>query len=99
MIKFKFFKIAVIYSATLSIFVFPGTDTFAEQVQISDLRSQGWSEIHRREEIKKFPGERPYENLPRIVQIVHFVFEKDGIKKYCWISYDSQRDRMDENCK
>jgi hypothetical protein len=97
--NFQIHKLAIVCSTAFAIFILTSTGTFAEQVKISDLRSQGWTEIARQEEIKKYPGERPYEKLIRVVQIVHFVFEKDGKKKYCWISYDSQRDELNEHCK
>ena len=97
--NFQIQKLLIVCSTAFAIFILTSTGTFAEQVKISDLRSQGWTEIARQEEIKKYPGERPYENLIRVVQIVHFVFEKDGKKKNCWISYDSQRDELNEHCK
>ena len=99
MIQFQCYKFAILCSAALCLFMVLGPSTLAEQFKISDLRSQGWNEIERREEIKKFPGERPYENLTRIIQLVHFIFEKGGVKKYCWISYDSQRDQVSDDCK
>ena len=99
MIKFQLHKVTIICTAVLGILTLTSAGTFAQQVQILDLRSEGWTEIEKWEEIKKFPGERPYENLTRVIQFVHFVFKKDGIKKYCWMSYDSQRDQVNEECK
>ena len=87
------------FCLTLMICLLPFTVESAEKVRIADLRSNGWSEIERREEIKNYPGDSPYENLTRVIQVIHFVFEKGGIKKFCWISYDSQRDQIRESCK
>ena len=84
---------------TLMIWLLTFTVGSAQKARITDLRSEGWTEIERREEIKKYPGERPYENLTRVIQVIHFVFEKDGMTKICWISYDSQRDQIRESCK
>ena len=84
---------------TLMICLLQFTVESAEKVRIADLRSDGWSEIERREEIKNYPGDTPYENLTRVIQVIHFVFEKDGMTKICWISYDSQRDQIRESCK
>ena len=84
---------------TLIIWLLPFTVGSAQKTRIADLRSEGWTEIERREEIKNYPGERPYENLTRVVQVIHFVFKKDGMTKICWISYDSQRDQIRESCK
>ena len=81
------------------IWLLPFTVGSAQKAQISDLRSEGWTEIERREEIKNYPGDSPYENLTRVIQVIHFVFEKDGMRKICWISYDSQRDQIRESCK
>ena len=88
-----------IFCLTLIIWLLPFTVGSAQKTRIADLRSEGWTEIERREEIKIYPGDRPYENLTRVIQMIHFVFEKDGITKICWISYDSQRDQIHENCK
>ena len=60
---------------TLIIWLLPFTVGSAQKTRIADLRSEGWTEIERREEIKNFPGERPYENLTRVIQVIHFVFE------------------------
>ena len=87
------------FCLTLMIWLLPLTVGSAEKVRIADLRSEGWTEIERREEIKKYPGDSPYENLTRVIQVIHFVFEKDGMTKICWISYDSQRDQIRESCK
>ena len=71
----------------------------AEETRIADLRTSGWSEIEKREETKKLPGEAPYENLTRVIQFTYFVFAKDSERKACWISYDSQRDEIREGCE
>ena len=84
---------------TLMICLLPFTVASSENLRIADLRSEGWTEIERREEIKKYPGDSPYENLTRVIQVIHFVFEKGGLTKVCWISYDSQRDQIRESCK
>ena len=81
------------------IWLLPFTVGSAQKARIADLRSEGWTEIERREEIKNYPGDSPYENLTRVIQVIHFVFEKDGMRKICWISYDSQRDQIRESCK
>jgi len=73
--------------------------SLAEESLIVVLRSSGWTEVGKREEIKKLPGETPYANLARVIQMTHFIFEKDGERKACWISYDSQRDQIREGCE
>ena len=71
----------------------------AGETSIAELRAMGWTEIEKRDEIKKLPGEAPYENLTRVIQVTHFVFEKDGARRACRISYDSQRDQIRESCE
>ena len=87
------------FSSTLIIWLLQFNIGSAQNIKIADLRSQGWTEIERREEIKNYPGDSPYENLTRVIQLTHFVFEKDKVKKFCWISYDSQRDQIREGCR
>ncbi len=70
-----------------------------EEIRIADLRSSGWTQIEKREEIKNLPGEAPYQILTRVVQVTHFVFKKGGERKACWISYDSQREQIREGCE
>ena len=72
-----------IFFLTLMIWLLPFTVGSAQKAQISDLRSEGWTEIERREKIKNYPGYNPYENLTRVIQVIHFVFEKDGMTKIC----------------
>ena len=87
-----------IFCLTLIIWLLLFTSGVAQKARIAELRSQGWVEIQRREEIKNYPGESPYENLTRVIHVIHFVFEKDSKTKICWISYDSQRDQIRESC-
>ena len=85
--------------STLVILSVAATTSSARELRIADLRTSGWSEIEKREEIIKLPGEAPYENLIRVIQFSYFVFEKGSERKTCWISYDSQRDEIQEGCK
>ena len=85
-------------SVLFYLFVLTGTGVAGENL-IAALRSLGWTEIEKREETKKLPGETPYENLARVIQVTHFVFQKDDERKACWISYDSQRDQIREGCE
>ena len=89
----------VVGSSTLVILSMTAAIISAGELRIADLRTSGWSEIEKREEIKKLPGEAPYENLTRVIQFSYFVFEKGSERKTCWISYDSQRDAIREGCE
>ena len=75
---------------------------FAGEVQkttIASLRASDWVEVERYEEKKKLPGLGRYKKLTRIVHITRFIFKKNGEKKSCWILYDSQLDKVRENCR
>ena len=71
---------------------------YAGEIRIANLRSSGWTEIEKREETTKLSGETPYRNLIRIIQTTYYIFHKEGKKIACWISYDSQRDKISEEC-
>ena len=86
------------FSLILVIWLLPLDVVTAQKYRITELRSQGWLEISRHSEVKNLPGDYPYENLTRVIQMVHFVFEKDGIRQSCSIIYDSQRDQIHEDC-
>lgn len=97
---FQSFLRLVKYAAAVPVILLPsGATGLDDESRIADLRSLGWTVIEKREETKKLPGEKPYNNLLRIIQVTYFVFEKDGERKACWISYDSQRDQIREGCE
>ena len=43
---------------------------------ITTLQAKGWKMVYKSEEIRELPGQPPYENLTREVQIVVYTFEK-----------------------
>ena len=70
-----------------------------EKTPIKSLRSSDWVEVERHEERRKLPGLGRYKKLTRNVHITRFIFEKNGERKKCWILYDSQLDKVRENCR
>ena len=66
---------------------------------ITALQAKGWVMIHKSEQIKQFPGQRPYKDLIREVQIVNYKFQKGNELMDCTINYDSQRDTYNEICR
>lgn len=86
-------------SAVLAILSMSFSAVHAGNLSIVDLRSAGWIEVKKYEEEQKLIGVPPYEKLTRVIHFTHFVFEKAGERKVCWISYDSQRDQVQEGCK
>ena len=75
------------------------SSALASESSINKLRKNQWREIKKVDEVKKLEGQGRYKNLTRVIHISHFVFEKAGKRKVCWISYDSQQDKIRENCK
>ncbi|MBT6096274.1 MAG: hypothetical protein HOH04_15420 [Rhodospirillaceae bacterium] len=66
---------------------------------IANLQAQGWKVIHKSEEKKELPGVAPYQDLKRIVQVIHYRLEKGDGLMICEATYDSQRERYDETCR
>lgn len=77
----------------------PGAGAGDPTRPIADLQANGWKVIEKKEEKKELPGLPPYENLTRVVQIVHYKLEKGAALMICQATYDSQRDRYDESCR
>ena len=75
------------------------SNSLASENLIAKLRTSGWQQVEKIDKIQRLNGQGPYKNLTRIVQVSHFVFEKKGERKACWISYDSQRDQINEGCR
>jgi len=66
---------------------------------IAGLQADGWRITEKREEKQTLPGIAPYENLTRVVQVVHYRLEKGNALMVCTATYDSQRDKYDETCR
>ncbi len=66
---------------------------------IARFQSAGWRIVEKREETKQLPGLPPYENLTRVVQVVHYRLEQgDGVMR-CTAEHDTQRDHYTETCR
>ena len=66
---------------------------------IYDLKKHGWKVVKQKSYIEVRTGISPYEDLKRRVQIVIKILQKAGEKYKCIIQYDSQTDRIEEECK
>ena len=66
---------------------------------IYDLKQHSWKVVKQKSYIEVRTGISPYEDLKRRVQIVIKILQKAGEKYKCIIQYDSQTDRIDEECK
>jgi hypothetical protein len=79
--------------------ILPASQADDGTLPMAKLQSAGWKVVEKREEKKELPGVAPYQNLVRLVQLVHFRLEKDGQVMRCTAEYDSQRDKYTEACR
>ena len=66
---------------------------------IYDLKKHGWKVVKQKSYIEVRAGISPYNNLKRRVQIMIYFLQKAGENYKCIIQYDSQTDRIEEECK
>ena len=66
---------------------------------IYDLKQHGCKGVKQKSYIEVHSGITPYNDLKRRVQIVIKTLQKEGEKYKCVIQYDSQTDRIEEECK
>ncbi len=66
---------------------------------VSGLRQAGWMVTEQQKRIERRPGLPPYEMLARVVHVTTFVLEKNGQRKRCRLTYDSQLDTIAEECR
>ena len=65
---------------------------------IAALQASGWKIVDKSEEKQHLPGLPPYENLKRVVQVVHYTLKKEDASMICTARYDSQRELYEETC-
>ena len=66
---------------------------------VYDLKKHGWKVVKQKSYIEVRAGISPYNNLKRRVQIMIYFLQKAGENYKCIIQYDSQTDRIEEECK
>ena len=86
------------------IFMFFFSPAIAEKnnsnpLTIYDLKKHGWKVVKQKSYIEVRAGISPYNNLKRRVQIMIYFLQKAGENYKCIIQYDSQTDRIEEECK
>lgn len=79
--------------------ILPASQADDGTLPMAKLQATGWKVVEKREEKKELPGIAPYQNLVRVVQLVHFRLEKDDQVMRCIAEYDSQRDKYTEACR
>ena len=68
-------------------------------LKIYELKKHGWKVIKQKSYIEVRSGIPPYNDLKRRVQIVINILQKAGEKYKCIIQYDSQTDKIEDECK
>jgi len=63
------------------------------------LKQHGWRVVKQESYIEVRPGISPYNDLKRRVQMTINILQKAGEKYKCIIQYDSQTDRIEEECR
>ena len=66
---------------------------------VHGLTQAGWTIVKQVEKQEVRSGISPYAHLQRVVSITEYHLEKDGQTMICRMSYDSQQDIQDEECK
>ena len=68
------------------------------ELYIYRLSRQGWNVWEKKSFVDKRPGLKPYQNLKRDVQVVLYRLQRGKEVIFCKVEYDSQRDKIIENC-
>ena len=95
-------------SATLCLLFFNWTGThqilaneFIETQDTPDvleLQRLGWEVVEKKSRIESRAGQKPYQNLKRVVLVVKYRLRKDKELYFCLVEYDSQLDTIRESC-
>jgi len=92
-------------SATVFLLVFNWTgmhQIFAndsKEIQnVLELKRKGWEVIEKQSRVESRPGQKPYRNLKREVQVVKYRLSKNEQFYFCFVEYDSQLDTIRESC-
>ena len=92
-------------SATVFLLVFNWTGMHqiiandSKEIQnVLELKRQGWEVIEKQSQVESRPGQKPYQNLNREVQVVKYRLSKNEQFYFCLVEYDSQLDTIRESC-
>ena len=72
-------------------------ETYSE-MQVFQLKLQGWKLEEKESYIDSRPGKKPYEMLKRDVQVVLYRLHLGTEELFCRMEYDSQQESVQENC-
>ena len=62
------------------------------------LQRLGWEVVEKKSRIESRAGQKPYQNLKRVVLVVKYRLRKDKELYFCLVEYDSQLDTIRESC-
>ena len=65
---------------------------------VLELQRLGWEVVEKKSRIESRAGQRPYQNLKRVVLVVKYRLRKDKELYFCLVEYDSQLDTIRESC-
>ena len=95
-------------SATVCLLFFNWTGTHQiranESIETQDtpdvleLQRLGWEVVEKKSRIESRAGQKPYQNLKRVVLVVKYRLRKDKELYFCLVEYDSQLDTIRESC-
>ena len=73
-------------------------ETKTEKMSVFELQQKGWKVVEKHSEIDERLGKKPYQELKRVVQVVTYKLLKGEDIIFCTVEYDSQLDRIIEEC-
>jgi len=73
-------------------------ETKTEKMSVFELQQKGWKVVEKHSEIDERLGKKPYQDLKRVVQVVTYKLLKGEDIIFCTVEYDSQLDRIIEEC-
>ena len=101
--KRAFKKISTISTVIFIFFTFLGmnqsnANEYPEMPNLLELKRKGWKIIEKQKEEIILNGKPPYQNLNREILIEKHKLKKTNSFFFCFIAYDSQSDKITENC-
>ena len=65
---------------------------------VLELQRLGWKVVEKKSRIESRAGQKPYQNLKRVVLVIKYRLRKDKELYFCLVEYDSQLDTIIESC-
>ena len=69
-----------------------------DTADVLELQHVGWEVVEKKSRIESRAGQKPYQNLKRVVLVVKYRLRKDKESYFCLVEYDSQLDTILEYC-